>query len=237
MSDPRFAQDSSANHVLLSSNPKPLVIDSDARIECLFKDFEKIAQMLELYHGGSSVAKGPLPFSLDIKGFEGPCNHVNFNPCDGEKDPALIITSLVTSSIRNCLYPSSKKLAIDLLVILGIKLTDVYKIDRIVPYLIHLLTDDHPPIRANALAGLTQLLSLVESLTAPDANIFPDYILPALRRLANDPSVLVRCVFAECIATIAETSLLFLEFSEALKSDPDATIDIDSNLYQVLYRN
>lgn len=72
-------------------------------------------------------------------------------------------------------------------------------------------------------------------MTPGDANIFPDYILPALKRFSIDPCVTIRCTFAQCIAQLAESALLFLEMSEVLKSDPNADKDIESNLYHITY--
>lgn len=44
-----------------------------------------------------------------------------------------------------------------------------------------------------------------------DANIFPEYILPALAPLAVDPNTCVRAAYAQNIATLAEIALRYLE--------------------------
>jgi phosphoinositide-3-kinase regulatory subunit 4 len=120
------------------------------------------------------------------------------------------------------MYPSSKLKALDVLFALGAHLDDEHRLDRVVPYLIMLLADESASIRATALKMITQLvrppsneaenewfyvdqrlqLSLVESITPADANIFPEYILPSLRRFASDPAVFVRATYAQCIATL-----------------------------------
>lgn len=47
----------------------------------------------------------------------------------------------------------------------------------------------------------------------------PDYILPHVRHLVQDEDVLVRCAYAECLGTLAEVSMNFLEMSQALRGE------------------
>jgi len=55
-------------------------------------------------------------------------------------DACLIFTNLVLSNIRNCSWPSSQLQALDLLTALGSMLSDFDKVERIVSYLIVLLS-------------------------------------------------------------------------------------------------
>lgn len=71
----------------------------------------------------------------------------------------MILLSFVCSLIRNTLYPSSKLKALDILLALGERLPDDVKLDRLVPYLIVLLTDESALVRANAIKTLTQVVS------------------------------------------------------------------------------
>ncbi|KAJ3412367.1 Serine/threonine-protein kinase [Chytridiales sp. JEL 0842] len=125
--------------------------------------------------------------------------------------------------------------ALDVLFALAVHLDDEHRLDRVVPYLVVLLSDDAAVVRATALKMLTQLVSLVESITPADANIFPEYILPSLRRFIQDPTVFVRATYAQCIATLAETALKFLELSQLLKNGTPSEVDADSDLYQITY--
>lgn len=65
----------------------------------------------------------------------------------------------VCSLIRNAVYPSSKLMALDILLALSEHLPDDVKLDRLVPYVISLLSDATALVRASALKTLTQVVS------------------------------------------------------------------------------
>lgn len=54
----------------------------------------------------------------------------------------------------------------------------------------------------------------VQELTAINTHIFPEYLLPYLRRALDDPDVSVRLAYAQCLPDLAETALRFLELGE-----------------------
>ncbi|CAG8628971.1 18854_t:CDS:10 [Dentiscutata erythropus] len=145
-------------------------------------------------------------------------------------DGALIFLSLICATIRNAAYPSSKLHALDMLLAIGQHLEDEFKLDRLVPYLIALLSDEVGLVRANTVKTLAHLLSMVDTITPSNATIFPEYIMPKLRKFATDPEVLVRITYAQCIAIFAETALRFLELTQATEdylnvTDNDAEIE------------
>ena len=57
-------------------------------------------------------------------------------------------------------------------------------------------------------------LADVTDMSSGDASIFPEYIIPALKRYSSDAEVFVRVTWANCIATIAEAALQFLEMAQ-----------------------
>ena len=61
-------------------------------------------------------------------------------------------------------------------------------------------------------------LMLVSAITPSNTSIFPDYVLPSIRHLARDPDVSVRSMFAQCLVPLADTSLRYLEISQAMKA-------------------
>jgi hypothetical protein len=65
-------------------------------------------------------------------------------------------------------------------------------------------------VRAAAVDALCTLLAMVRAVPLADAHIFPEYLLPALTRLAADSQELVRVAFAGCIASLADSSRRFL---------------------------
>ena len=71
---------------------------------------------------------------------------------------ALILLSLLCSSIRNTAFPSSKMHALDLLLSMGRHVADDIKLDRLVPYVVSCLNDDVGLVRAHALRTLAKLV-------------------------------------------------------------------------------
>lgn len=75
------------------------------------------------------------------------------------EEGSLILLSFICSLVRNTLYPSSKLKALDIFLTLAGRLPDDVKLDRLVPYLIVLLTDESALVRANAIKTLTQVVN------------------------------------------------------------------------------
>ncbi|KAJ3269450.1 Serine/threonine-protein kinase [Terramyces sp. JEL0728] len=233
LSDPYFASNLAHHHIYLSGNSNPQVTDADARIERLYLDFAQIARMVGISMNKSdSETVSILPVQINIPEFKGLCTNVVKT---GESaNVALIFCTLICSVVRNCLFPTSKLCAIDMLLVLGMQIEDEYKLDRIVPYLVAMLNDPSAPVRTNSLIALTQLLSVIDTLKPGDANIFPEYILPSVKPFSSDKNEIARASYAQCISTIAETSLYFLELAEILKSEA-STLDSEYQFFQVSY--
>ncbi|CAG8444654.1 3441_t:CDS:10 [Ambispora leptoticha] len=158
-------------------------------------------------------------------------NLANKTAGDVPNGGALIFLSLICATIRNTAYPTSKLHALEMLLAIGQHLEDEFKLDRLVPYLIALLSDKVALVRANTVKTLTHLLSMVETITPSNAMIFPEYILPQLRKFVTDPEILVRMTYAQCISTLAETALRFLELTQGFKSDGGlTTLETDNEI-------
>jgi phosphoinositide-3-kinase regulatory subunit 4 len=225
-----------ANHAFISSAATPMVTDADYRIEQIYHDFAILAKVCGIEMKQSQANHQNLfPVVLNIPNLVGSCEDLVFQK--EHSDLALIVASLLCSNVRNCLYPTSKQRAVDMLLVLGLQLRDEFKLDRIVPYFVSLLSDPYPVVKINALVALTQLLSSVDSITPSDSNIFPEYIIPSLKQFVTHRNPMIRSTYAQCIATIAETSLLFLEMFEVLKDDPQFEIDTDTLLFNVFLDN
>ena len=72
--------------------------------------------------------------------------------------PALVILALVCANIRNSSLPTTKIRALDILLALSVNLTDEAKLDRLLPYVIELLHDETPVVRAAALRTTLQVV-------------------------------------------------------------------------------
>jgi hypothetical protein len=120
-------------------------------------------------------------------------------------------------------------------------LTDETRLDRLVPYLVTLLSDEESVVRSMALRVLTQTVSyflsahgfralpltdsqclqllLVETLTPSNLDLLPSYILPNTLPFSTDPETLPRVTYALCISRIAGVAKKFLDMAEAMKGD------------------
>ncbi|KAG8916382.1 Serine/threonine-protein kinase [Tulasnella sp. 417] len=219
----------------ISTDPKALPNDSDTRIDRIWTDFDELepylleeeveATVTEMKVNTTTGTSGKpfqdiIPVELSIVNRPSKLRGalVSGQKAAAEDGPALIVLSLVTANIRNATLPSSKLRCLDLLLALACHLTDEAKLDRLVPYVVDLLHDDSPSVRAAAIRTLVQVLILVSAITPANASIFPEYILPNIRHLSRDLDVSVRCIYAQCIAPLADTSAKYLEMGQALRA-------------------
>ena len=114
-------------------------------------------------------------------------------------------------------------------------ISDEIILERLLPYMLFLVNDSLPQVRAQALKILSHCLQLVRSVPRSDANIFPEYVLPSLSWLTQDQEVIVRIAYAKNIASLAETALKFLEMAQLDYANQENNEDDDSPIqYQVL---
>jgi len=129
--------------------------------------------------------------------------------------PALLLLNIVTSSIRNCLSPSSRLHGLKLFLNLCPYLMDEDKVDRIVPFVVELLSDEVAIVRAEACRTLVIVVESVSSITLHNCTFIPEYLLPQTRRLANDTDVFVRATYARALVRLADEAVRMLELSQA----------------------
>ncbi|PCH37519.1 hypothetical protein WOLCODRAFT_140908 [Wolfiporia cocos MD-104 SS10] len=228
---------------------EPLPSDSDHRMERIWSQFEVIEQYLapeQLEQTVMDVKVDFAPPNISSKPFQDvlpvelciPNRESKLRTAwsagawaAAEDGPALIVLALVCANIRNCSLPSSKMRALDVFLSLAPHLTDEAKLDRMVPYVVDLLHDNSAVVRASALRTLLQILMLVAVITPSNAAIFPEYIIPASSHLVRDPEVSVRCMYAQCIAYLADTAVRYLEMGQALKAHGSYKMSRDTQEY------
>ncbi|XP_022087879.1 phosphoinositide 3-kinase regulatory subunit 4-like [Acanthaster planci] len=159
--------------------------------------------------------------------------------CKDSDNGLVIVLSLVTSCLRTLKFCISKLAGLEILLMIAHHIPDDLVLDRIIPHMLHFISDPFPRVRAEAIRTLSQTLTLVNSVPRSDANIFPEYILPNLSNLPQDEVVLVRVAYAENIAVLAETALRFLEMVQldhTTNQDAQADSVQDPNVqYQASY--
>lgn len=77
--------------------------------------------------------------------------------------PALLLLNMVTSSVRNCIWPSSRLHGLQLFLNLCPHIPDEDRIDRIIPFVVELLSDEVAVVRAEACRVLVQVVSHLAS--------------------------------------------------------------------------
>ncbi|OCH92765.1 hypothetical protein OBBRIDRAFT_886008 [Obba rivulosa] len=243
------ATPSSPNPSAGNTSSDPLPSDSDQRMERIWADYESIEPYLAVENReetamdvkvdylpsavSSRLFQDVLPVELYIPNRDSKLRSA-WNPgkrAATEDGPALIILALACANIRNCTLPSSKVHGLDVFLALASHLTDEAKLDRMVPYVVDLLSDDAAIVRAAALRTLMQILMMVTVIAPSNAAIFPEYIIPATSHLVRDPEVSVRCMFAQCIVAFADTAVRYLEMGQALKAHGTYKLSVETQEY------
>lgn len=132
--------------------------------------------------------------------------------CEG----MVLITSLLCSCIRNVKLPHLRRRAILLLKSSALYIDDDNRLQRVIPYVVAMLSDQAAIVRCAALETLCDILPLVRDFPPSDAKIFPEYILPMLSMLPDDSEESVRICYASNIAKLALTAYGFLVHSITL---------------------
>ncbi|CCX33476.1 Similar to Putative serine/threonine-protein kinase VPS15; acc. no. Q9UVG6 [Pyronema omphalodes CBS 100304] len=218
---------------------------SDDRIDRLYHDFDKISFFLgydtnnDPNHKASSGSM--FPVHLDIPNYQRNSSAVRRRNVTSD-DGTLIFLSLVASSIRNTSRTGSRVRGCDLMLAFSERITDEAKMDRCLPYLVALLSDESIIVQVSVIRTLTQLMELVEVASPTNSHVFPDYILPKIAQFATSESPFVRSTYASCLASLANSASRFLDMTQALRADgalpmtdPEAEPGSDMASAQVLF--
>ncbi|CAL9043768.1 unnamed protein product [Musa banksii] len=130
--------------------------------------------------------------------------------CEG----MVLIASLVCSCIRSVKQPQLRRAGLILLKTSSSYIDDEDRLQHVLPYVIVMLSDPAAIVRCAALETLCDILPSVQDFPPSDAMIFPEYILPMLSMLPDDPEESVRICYASNISKIAMTAYRFLIRSE-----------------------
>lgn len=132
--------------------------------------------------------------------------------CEG----MVLIASLLCSCIRSVKQPQLRRAAVLLLKSSSLYIDDDDRLQHVLPYVIAMLSDPAAIVRCAALETLCDILALVRDFPPSDAKIFPEYILPMLSMLPDDPEESVRICYASNVYKIALTAYRFLLRSQSL---------------------
>ncbi|XP_029116329.1 serine/threonine-protein kinase VPS15 isoform X2 [Elaeis guineensis] len=136
--------------------------------------------------------------------------------CQMRCEGMVLIASLLCSCIRSVKQPQLRRGGILLLKASSLYIDDEDRLQHVLPYVIAMLSDPAAIVRCAALETLCDILPLVRDFPPSDAMIFPEYILPMLSMLPDDPEESVRICYASNIFKIALTAYRFLIQSRSL---------------------
>ncbi|RZR89936.1 hypothetical protein BHM03_00017747 [Ensete ventricosum] len=132
--------------------------------------------------------------------------------CEG----MVLIASLVCSCIRSVKQPQLRRAGLILLKTSSSYIDDEDRLQHVLPYVIVMLSDPAAIVRCAALETLCDILPSVQDFPPSDAMIFPEYILPMLSMLPDDPEESVRICYASNISKIAMTAYRFFIRTERI---------------------
>jgi phosphoinositide-3-kinase, regulatory subunit 4 len=155
--------DGGAGHRSVTIAASERVTEGDERVSRIYHDFDKIAFFLGFVsqpHSNDESAslkrRGNqwFPVQIDLP------NYANVKKTEpiSSNDGSLIFLSLIMSSIRNTAKPQTRVEACDTVLALSERISDEAKLDRVLPYLVTLLSDAVAIVRATALRTITQLV-------------------------------------------------------------------------------
>jgi phosphoinositide-3-kinase, regulatory subunit 4 len=220
---------------LLTDSPsgrKPISLDSNAiesdeRIERVYADYDKISYFLGYLDqrdrqetlSTKTLKDRGMPMHVD----EAQKSNLHAEVQAETDKGTLIFLAVVVASMRNTAKAAARIKACDLLLAFGQRLPDEIKLDRILPYIVILLSDSSDMVRVAALRTMTQLLATVNIVSPVNAYIFPEYIIPRLKTFVlggtHQPSPIIRATYASCLASLAQSSARVLDMIQAIKVD------------------
>jgi hypothetical protein len=184
------------------SHPAP---SGPARLQDLLARAEEVIGKLE----------SESPTSLEELGISGEHVTVEFLPQQPDSsfvpvtDPAtvdrgafVILIGVLSAQVRHVSTPQLRVTAIALLSRMATHVDDETRLQKVVPFLVAVLSDKSSQVRAHALCALTHTLCRVTAFPQSDALLFPTYILPAVSKLQFDPDMIVQLAFAECLPLV-----------------------------------
>lgn len=232
----------------------------DYRIDRMYKDFDKIALYLGFKKNiietdesdtGNDTKDSIIPLRLNLPGMKSHIPQPTFQiirPDSTNDSPCLILLALVCHTTRNTTHSLYRVKACELIVAFAEQLHDESKLDRCLPYLLNMLDDPSENVQVSALVCMTQLLTMVDTVTPINIHLFQEYIIPKLQSFLkrsymhmekdyalsstskylekenanfvdHNPGAYVRTIFASCLPHLAVTARKFYDMALLLKSN------------------
>ncbi|AGO12933.1 AaceriADL316Cp [[Ashbya] aceris (nom. inval.)] len=156
-----------------------------------------------------------------------------------QEESALLFLTFLLHAVRNLVSSGNKLKCLELITALSQYVSDGNKLDRVLPFVCAMFFDTTPTVQGLAIQSLTQILSIVSTLTSINDNVFVDYILPRLKQVLqsskNNPYV--RMILADSIGDIAASAVRFQEISQILRPSSTTEVSNSKKIRRRLVRN
>lgn len=149
--------------------------------------------------------------------------------CDTVQDTTpLILLDVILSNVRFCMRPSVRLHAIELILHLAWGwLSDDALLDRVLPLLIALIEDSSALVRSRTVYALSVVITCIERVSVGNSGLVLEYLMPKVGSLAEDPSQMVRCMYAERLDSYSTNLLRLLALEHQWHTDATASFDTD----------
>ena len=197
-------------HSYVGMFSRPPLMSADQKVRRIHKDLASLDAMLREQDEGRRIDAGSL----------------------------LVLTGVVTASVRALELTSSMEASLAVLQWLAARQASEVVLERILPFITYYFSSPVAAVRVAAVRALVAALGSVRAVPRGDANTFPEYVLPALLPLCQDPSVAVRAALAHHLATLAELASAFLDMASAgTEAEAGTSYDTEvSALHELLAR-
>lgn len=125
----------------------------------------------------------------------------------------LALVNFITAMLRSLRHSTAKLTALKLINVCSAKLSPIVILERLLPFMLHMLGDPSCSVVSEAIGVLAESLEHIEHAPKADSIVFPEYILPKIQKVATDPNTVVRLALAANLGSLAESALRFLETS------------------------
>ena len=129
-----------------------------------------------------------------------------------------LVLPLITSAVRSLSTPQLRMAAIAMLgrlvTLPAPAVSDAVRLDRAIPYLVDALHDPSPLVRTHALLAVTGALEAVQDFAATHSLLFSKFVNPAVQKLQEDESGIVRAALAGALARLAAVEQRFDDISQ-----------------------
>lgn len=198
-------------------------LEPDDRIEKLYEDWAAIT----VFFGntgrptGRTVAAGIAIPNIHMEPILPVCETV-------QDTTPLILLDVILANVRFCMRPSVRLHAIELILHLAWGwLSDDTLLDRVLPLLVALIEDSSALVRSRTVYALSVVITCIERVSVGNVGLVLEYLMPKVGPLAEDPSQMVRCMYAEQLDSYSTNSLRLLALEHQWHVDATMSFDTD----------